>query len=269
MNKPNLSIIIPSYKDKYLYNTIDSLLKNAEWEIEIVVVLDWYKLDRPIIQDKRIKVVHLGKNRWMRWAINVWVLASSWEFLMRVDEHQDFWKWYDVILTKDCAENWIVTPRRFFLDPENWKVMDIPPVDYCDLVIMWEWPERKFTWLTNKKAAEDRKDILVDETFAMQGSCWVMRRSWWDKVIWELQSEGYWPLIQDSHEMVFKTWKAGWKLMVNKHTWHAHKHRGFKRTHNNWTKENPAECDKWFKYALDVWEGYYNELKKEGKLKYE
>lgn len=256
-----LSIIIPSYRDPYLHKTIDSLLDNSEGEIEIVVVLDWYWPEREIRNDKRIKIVHLWRNRWMRGAINAGVLASAWEFLMRVDEHQDFGKWYDVILTKDCKENWIVSPRRYFLDPEKWEVMDIKPVDYCDLIIMWNWEQRKFTWLTNDKIVDERKDVMIDETFAMQGSCWVMRRSWWDKVIWELQTEWYWPLIQDSHEMVFKTWKAGGKLMVNKNTWHAHKHRDFKRTHNNWTKENPAHCDAWFKYALDTWENYYNELK--------
>ena len=264
-----LSIVIPDYKDPYLWKTVESLLNNSQWEIEIVVVVDGCELVSKLPEDKRIKIVHLGANRWMRWAINAGVLVSKGDFIMRVDEHQTFGKWYDVILTKDCKENWIVTPRRFFLDPVKWEVMDIQPVDYCDLIIMGDQEERKFTGLTNSKVAEERKDIMIDETFAMQGSCWVMRRSWWDKVIWELQTEWYWPLIQDSHEMVFKTWKAWGKLMVNKKTWHAHKHRSFKRTHNNWTKENPAHCDAWFKYALDMWENYYNELKKEGKIKYE
>lgn len=32
---------------------------------------------------------------------------------------------------------------------------------------------------------------MVDETFAMQGSCWLMKRSWWDKVIGELDTKEY------------------------------------------------------------------------------
>ena len=32
--------------------------------------------------------------------------------------------------------------------------------------------------------------------------------------------------------MLFKTWNAGGKLMLNKKTWYAHKHRDFNRTHN-------------------------------------
>jgi hypothetical protein len=66
--------------------------------------------------------------------------------------------------------------------------------------------------------------------------------------------------------MVFKTWKAGGKLMVNKNTWHAHKHRSFARTHNNGTTENPANNDAGYKYALDTWKDYFEELLKDKKI---
>ncbi len=249
-----LSVIIPSYKDPLLHKTIDSLLENSEGEIEIVVVLDGYWPTTPIKDDKRIRIIHLGKNRGMRGAINAGVLISRGEFIMRVDEHQVFGKGYDRILTETCQDNWIVTPRRFFLDPVKWEVMDITFVDTMDLKIRGG----KFTGVDNKRI----NDIMIEESQAMQGSCWVMKRSWWDKVIGELQTEGYGPLIQDSHEMVFKTWKAGGKLMVNKNTWHAHKHRNFPRTHNNGSPENPAKNDEGYAYALKVWGDYYNEISK-------
>lgn len=251
-----LSIIIPSYKDPLLQKTIDSLLENAEGEIEIIAVLDGYWPTIPLKEDKRVKQLHLGKNRGMRDAINAGVAISSGEFLMRVDEHQVFGKGYDRILTESCQENWIVTPKRFFLDVVKWEVMDLEPVDYMDLKIVGTGAGRKFSGVARK--GDDSQPI--EESYAMQGSCWVMRRSWWDKVIGKLQTEGYGPLIQDSHEMVFKTWKAGGKLMVNKNTWHAHKHRNFPRTHNNGTEENPANCDAGYAYALKVWEPYYNDF---------
>ena len=93
----------------------------------------------------------------------------------------------------------------------------------------------------------------------MQGSAWLMPHRWWDEVIGELQTDGYGPLIQDSHEMVFKTWKKGGHLMTNKLTWHAHKHRSFPRTHHNGTAENPAKNDEGYAYALKVWRGYYEQ----------
>ena len=261
MQEIKLSVIIPSYKDPYSMNTIADLLAKSELgdKLEIIDVLDGYWPSFELIQDPRVRYVHLGKNRGMRDAINAGVAVSRGEFLMRVDEHQMFGQGYDRKLTRDCKPNWIITARRYFLDPVNWKVMEEHGyVDYMKLKISGG----KFTGVS--RPGDDK--LKIQESQAMQGSMWVMPRKWWDDVTGELQTEGYGPLIQDSHEMVFKTWKAGGKLMVNKNTWHAHKHRSFKRTHNNGTPENPANCDDGYAYAIKVWGDYYNELLKEGKL---
>jgi len=261
MPKIKLSVVIPSYKDPLSMKTIRDLLDKSELGdgLEIIDVLDGYWPSFEMIQDPRVRYVHLGKNRGMRGAINAGVLVSRGEFLMRVDEHQMFGQGYDRILTEQCEPNWIVTARRYFLDPVKWEVMkDEGFVDYMKLKISGG----KFTGVT--RPGDDSQKI--QESQAMQGSMWVMPRKWWDEVIGELQTEGYGPLIQDSHEMVFKTWKAGGKLMVNKNTWHAHKHRSFARTHNNGTAENPANCDAGYEYAIKVWGDYYNELVKDGKL---
>lgn len=253
-----LSIVIPSYKDPLLHKTIDSLLENAEGEIEVIPVLDGYWPLTPIKADPRIKIVHLGQNRGMRRAINAGVAVSKGEFIMRADEHQMFGKGYDRILTESCKENWIVTPRRYALDPVKWEIMtDIAPVDFMKLKIVNAGEGvRKFSGVE----APGDPYLKIQESMAMQGSCWVMRRAWWDKVIGELQNEGYGPHYQDSHEMVFKAWQAGGKLMVNKNTWHAHKHRSFPRTHNNGTPENPSNNEQCWAYALSVWEDYFNKI---------
>ena len=251
-----LSVIIPSYKDPLLQKTIDSLLQNSELgnELEVIAVLDGYWPTIPLNDDKRLRVVHLGGNRGMRGAINAGVDISRGEYLMRTDEHATFGKGYDHILTSQMEDNWIVTPRRYFLDVVKWEVMDIPPVDFMKLKIMnASEGVRKFSGV--EAPGDDSQ--LIQESMAMQGSCWVMKRSWWDKVIGELQNEGYGPHYQDSHEMVFKTWQAGGRLMVNKNTWHAHKHRDFPRTHNNGTPENPSNNEQCWAYSLKVWEDYF------------
>ncbi|KKS95271.1 MAG: hypothetical protein UV71_C0009G0007 [Microgenomates group bacterium GW2011_GWC1_43_13] len=251
-----LSIIIPSYKDPLLGKTIESLLENAEGEIEIIPVLDGYYPETPIKEDRRIRVVHLGRNQGMRRAINAGVSVARGEFLMRNDEHQMFGKGYDVILTRDCQPNWIITPRRYALDPVKWEIMkEVPPVDFMKLKIVNMAPGvRKFSGVE----APGDPGKPIQESMAMQGSCWVMPHAWWDKVIGELENEGYGPHYQDSHEMVFKTWQAGGKLMVDKNTWHAHKHRNFPRTHNNGTAENPSNNESCWAYSLSIWEDYYN-----------
>jgi len=261
-----LSVVIPSYKDKLLHKTIDDLLEHSELgdELEIIPVLDGYWPEQPIKDDKRIRIVHLGANVGMRRAINAGVRVSRGEFIMRADEHQSFGQGYDRILTETCESNWIVTPRRYALDPIKWEIMkEIPPVDYMKLKIQnCGNGVRKFAGV--EAPGDDSQ--LIQESQAMQGSCWVMPKSLWDNVIGELQNEGYGPHYQDSHEMVFKVWKAGGNLMVNKNTWHAHKHRGFPRTHSNGTKENPSNNEQCWTYSLSVWEDYYNQLKAEKKL---
>ncbi len=247
-----VSVIIPSYKDPLLHKTIDSLLDNAEGEIEIVVVLDGYWPEKEIRKDPRIKVLHLGKNRGMRGAINAGVLISSGEYIMRTDEHCMFDKGYDVKLTKRLKDNWIVYPKRYYLDTEKWEVMDKAPNIYNKLVV--DTDHGKWSGVNWKSRETERSDKDIDESMAMQGSCWIMKRSWWDKVIGELQSEGYGILYGDSHEMVFKTWKAGGKLMVNKNTWHAHKDRTFPRTHHYGTKL----AEPGWTYSLNLWKVYYD-----------
>jgi GT2 family glycosyltransferase len=252
-----LSIIIPSYKDSLLVKTINSLLENSELgdQIEIIAVLDGYWPSFELVQDPRVRYIHLGKNVGMRRAINAGVAISRGEFIMRADEHQMFGKGYDRILTETCEDNWIVTPRRYALDVVKWEIMDeIPVVEFMKLKIQdCGNGIRKFSGVEAPGNVEQR----IQESMAMQGSCWLMKRSWWDKVIGELQNEGYGPHYQDSHEMVFKTWQNGGKLMVNKDTWHAHKHRSFPRTHNNGTKENPSNNEQCWTYSLSVWEDYY------------
>lgn len=256
-----LSCIVPSYKDPFLIPTVQSLLDKSELgeELEVIIVLDgYYPPGDQIISDPRVRYVHLGKNRGMRGAINAGVDVARGEFLLRTDEHCAFGQGYDRILTESCEPNWIVTARRFYLDPVHWEIMDIPPVD-CEKLVIQEG--KKFSGQKWDSRAKELQDEPIIESMAMQGSMWVMPHKWWDEVIGELQTEGYGPLIQDSHEMVFKTWKAGGKLMVNKNIWFAHRHRDFGRTHNNGTAENPAKQDDGYKYALDVWGDYYrNEI---------
>lgn len=251
-----LSVIIPSYKDPLLTTTIDSLLLNSELDdnLEIIAVFDGYWPTFQIRGDKRVRYVHIGKNGGMRRSINAGVRVSRGKYIMRTDEHCMFAKGFDRIMTDSCQDDWIMTSRRYFLDPVKWVAMDIPYIDYEKLIIQ---DGIKFAGARWKERDEERKDVIIDETMAMQGSCWVMPRSWWEKVIGELQTEGYGPSYQDSHEMIFKTWKAGGKMMLNKNTWFAHKHRDFPRTHQEGSKENPSNREESWAYSLSVWRDYY------------
>ena len=91
-----LSIIIPSYKDPLLNNTMQSILDNFETDYEIIPVIDGY--DPPeLVKHPRIKPIILKENGGMRNAINTGVEASTGKYLMRADEHIMFCKGYDKI----------------------------------------------------------------------------------------------------------------------------------------------------------------------------
>ena len=251
-----LSVIIPSYKDPLLVKTINSLLEGSELgaDLEIIAVLDGYKPDFELVKDPRVKYLQLGKNRGMRDAINTGVLASKGEFIMRTDEHCMFAKGFDKAMVEACQPNWIMTAVRYALDPVKWEVMkDVPPFVYEKLKIRdgkfegQRWPSRD----------KDRKDIMIDETMAMQGSCWVMPRKWWDEVIVELDAKNYGQMYQDQHEMIFKTWKAGGKMMLNKNTWFAHKHYSFSRTHSYGSQSGDPNIS----HCIKEWGDFYlNEI---------
>lgn len=260
-----LSVIIPAYKDPYLVKTIESLLSNSQLgeELEIIAVLDGFWPSFKLVTNPRVRYIHLGQNRGMRGAINAGIRIATGEFFMRLDEHCSFGLGYDKILTDSCKENEIMTARRYYLNPISWEVMqDKGYVDYEKLTIQHvDGDVRKFAGKPWRDLDKARKDIMIDETQAMQGSMWIANRKFFLKTVGELQTEGYGPLIQDSVEVCMKYWKAGGRLMLNKNTWFAHKHRSFSRTHNNGSKENPAKQNEGYTYSLEQWEEYYiNEL---------
>ncbi len=236
--------------------------------MEIIVVLDGDWPESQIKRHDQVRVVHLGKNRGMREAINAGVAVAQGEFILRADQHCSFAKGYDRILSEDCQPNWIMTATRYFLDPVKWEVMeDLPPVITEKLVIQ---NEKKFSGVKWRNRDKVFKNDDLIESMAMQGSMWLMPRAWWKKVIVELQTEGYGQMYQDSHEMIFKTWKAGGKLMVSKKTWFAHKHRSFLKGRHEGTKENPSNRGVNFDaggYALSQWREYYEkEIKPKWKI---
>ncbi len=261
-----LSCVIPAYQDPFVIPTIDSLLLNSELgnKLEIVVCLDGFWPNFELREDPRVIYVHLGANRGMRGAINAGVSIARGEFLLRSDQHCMFAKGYDKILTEQCPKDAIMTTTRYFLDPVKWERMDLPPVYHEKLVIQGG---QKFAGQRWSSRDEELKDVPITETMAMQGSMWIMSHEWWNKVIVELQTEGYGQMYQDSHEMIFKTWKAGGKMLLNKNTWFAHKHRSFVQGRHEGTKENSSLRGESGLYALKVWGDYYNnEIKPKWKI---
>lgn len=235
-----LSIIIPSYKDKDLQRTIDDLNNKAIGDVQIIAVLDGY--NEEVKGAETLQTPRVG----MREVINRGVEISSGDYIMKCDAHCIFDEGFDVKLLEDIEDDWVVIPRRFFLDTDKWEIMtDENPVDYERLVI--DKPDKigGVKWRTR---ARQRKDILIDETPVFQGSCWIMSRKHWNR-IGGLPEEGYGSFTQEPIQIALKTWLGGGKVMVNKKTWYAHKHRKFGRN----THINSKEVRRGNKYSQDYW----------------
>ena len=254
-----LSVIIPDYKDPLLIKTIESLLETSKLgdDLEIIAVIDGYEPTFKLLNDPRVIYVHKGRNEGMRKSINAGVRLARGKFIMRTDEHCIFADGFDKEMVDTCRPNWIMTAVRYFLDTDKWEVMDKEPVVYEKLKIRdLGNGKHKFEGRVWHSRTVEHKNKMIDQTMAMQGSCWVMRKSWWEKVIVELDTKNYGTMYQDSHEMQFKTWQAGGKLVINKNTWFAHKHVSFPRTHQHSRKDWEPGC----KYSYNKWKDYYEKV---------
>jgi len=232
---PDLSVIIPSRNDEFLQKTIDDVLAKAVEEVEIIAVLDGYWPQTLLKDDPRVIVLHQGtvhNSLGMRASINDGISLSRGKYIMKTDEHCMFDEGFDVKLKADCEDNWVVIPRRYRLDAEKWKIIEDgrPPIDYMFL----DYPYKTKGDVTDglhgnewKGRFLERKDIPIDDTMSWQGSCWFMKRSYWDK-IGPLDSALYGTFTHEAQEIGNKVWLGGGRLIVNKKTWYAHFHKGHK-----------------------------------------
>ncbi|OGH16338.1 MAG: hypothetical protein A3C30_03095 [Candidatus Levybacteria bacterium RIFCSPHIGHO2_02_FULL_40_18] len=234
-----LSIIIPSVNDPYLQSTVDDIRANAKTDPEIIVVFDGVKG-----KVAGAKAIYISERMGMRNAINVGVANSKSDYIIKTDEHCMFGENFDVKLIRDYSDDhWVMIPRRYKLDVEKWEVINEPPIDYEKLVVR---PE-KISGVYWSGRREQRKNIMLDETMVFQGSFYLMSRKHWDW-LGGLQEEGYGPFAQEAIEIALKTWLGGkGKVITNKNTWYAHRHRDFRRAAKPWgISEGNA-------YSKDFW----------------
>lgn len=219
-----VSILIPACNEPYWARTVDEVFEKARGEIEVITILDgshWpteFPKDRP-----NLTIIH-GARRGMRGAVNACFALAKGEFVMKYDAHCSISEGFDLIFQADCDADWVVTPRRYSLDAETWQAKpDKPSVEYEYLnpeLRGRAWPQRK----------HERKGILVDEDMSFQGSCYFMRRAYWE-YLELLDDVNYASIWNEAQEVGLKAWLSGGRLMVNKKVdflhWHKLIHRGY------------------------------------------
>lgn len=260
MTSSLVSVVIPSRNEKYLKKTVDDLLAKATGEIEITVILEGYwPQTEEFSQDPRVRYVHFTTPRGMRGAINAGVDVSKGEFILKCDAHCMFSDGYDELLKRSCGEKTIVVPRRYALEPEGWMIENNPkyPVDYMYLSndlhgVVWD----------EKNKDEELKKNPIDELMSAQGSCWIMRKEYFE-YLELLDEKTYGTFWQEFQEIGLKCWLSGGRVLINKNSWYAHWHkpstigRGYSlpagekeqtiKMVNRWLTEKP-----WHKQIYDI-----------------
>lgn len=222
MIKDLVTVVIPSRNEPYLNQTIADLLIKSRGQIEINVVLDGYwPKDVDILQEPRVIYIHRTEPRGMRAGINSAVAVSRGEYIMKTDAHCMFAEGWDLKLKADCPDNTVVVPRRYRLDPELWSIIvdHRPPIDYMHLGADLRGAESRDLNLRN-----DLKMIEIDDLMSFQGSCWFMKKDYFD-FLELMDEESYGSFFNEAQEIGLKAWLSGGRVIVNKKTWYAHWHK--------------------------------------------
>jgi hypothetical protein len=257
-----LTVVIPARNEIYLQQTVDDIFTKAAGDIEVITVFDNY-WPSPILRDRPgLTMIHWGGRRGMRAAINAAADIGKGDYLMKVDAHCLFADGFDETLKADCDGDWLVTPRRYSLDADNWTRKDKPPVDYEYLSYPYQDGEEvglhaKYWWAERDRA---RRAYKVDENLSFQGSCWFMPMAYFRSLVYPMDEPNYGLFIGEPQEIGLKVWLSGGKCMVNKNTWYAHLWKGkpYRELHQKtygipYTRVGHKEVVKGNKYSTDFW----------------
>lgn len=227
-----ISVIVPSRNERFLQPTVADLLAKSRADTEVIVVLDGYWPNPPLPDDPRLKILHRGQSQGMRPAINSAVQMATGKYLLKCDAHTMWDEGYDAKLRADYHEdNWILTLRRYALDPEAWAIDRTNPkypIDYHYLSNPKNTPGDSTpglhgtAWTARR---EERKAILIDDEMSSQGSGWFMSRKHWDW-LGPLETHNYGNFVHEFQELGLKTWLGGGAVKVTKNTWYAHLYKG-------------------------------------------
>ena len=225
MSRSKVSVIIPARKEPYIRETLDAILSNAVGDIEVILVLDGVIPDYELPDDKRIRIYRNSTPQGMRPSINAAVDVAKGKYILKVDAHCMIGEGWDKILKADCDDNWVVIPRRYWLDAPTWSITDRPLVDsmYCVYPFKQVYNPRLTARPWPERAARHEDEMLLED-MSYQGSMWFMHRAHWHRIGGMDPKDGYGTFGEEPQEIGLKTQLGPWegKIMRNKKTWYAH-----------------------------------------------
>lgn len=255
----DLTVIIPARNEPYLNKTTEEILTKSG--ANVCVILDGYDYEPPKINyPERISYLAYPKGKaHLREAMNKAVAECNTKYVMKLDAHCLLDENFDQKLIEAHHPNWVQIPRRKRLDANNWKVIEDGrmPVDYEYIIFphLLFNPDnvlssKGFIWGSPwDELAKERADILIDDTPHIQGSCYFMEKSWFNRCGFMDMKYTNWAM--EAEEVVFKTVAEGGRAVVNKTTWYAHLHKS--REDRRWFKIYEEDNFASNSYAYNLW----------------
>lgn len=236
-----VSVIIPSRNETHLVNTGETVLQRtirdtyekATGDCEVLVSFDGppYQTLPPY---PNLKTFCLPQSHGLKHNLNLLINEAKGKYIFKLDAHCMVSKGFDEMLQASMEDNWIVTPRFYVLNAEEWKWQDDKFYDYFYLPCPFtdhrkmfrfraggHWPER----------TKERLNIPIDENMKLHGSSFFISKDFFTKKLEGIAQNWIDPSSGEDIEMSLKTWLGPWdgKLMVNKKVWYAHMHKGGQR----------------------------------------
>lgn len=261
-----VSVLIPARKELYIRETVRDLFDNRSGAIEVIVILDGDTPEYKLPRKKGLKVLRNKTVKGMRPSINDAAAIATGDYLMKLDAHCTVGEGWDEILKADCADNWIVVPRRYWLDAPKWEVIPFKlihgkPMEYVDaMAYLYPFYRPYCPRLTARpwrEYANKHKDEMVVEDMSFQGSCWFMTKKHFNR-LGGMDAKGYGTFGEEAQDIGLRTQLGPWQgaIMRNKKTWYAH----WSKPSSHW-KADPEvagrvtneERENGYKFCFDFW----------------
>lgn len=236
-----MSILIPARNEMFLSRTVEDILTHKEGNTEVVVVLDGYWPDPPVVDNPNVVLIHHSESIGQRAATNEAARLSKSKYLMKVDAHCAFDQGFDVKMMADMQDDWTMVPVMRNLHAFDWVCPDghrryQSPSGDC--TVCGKPTTRDMVWIAknNPQSTAYRFDTdmhfqyhnewgkkqqgELTESMSIQGSCFMVTREKWFGL--DICSEEFNSWGQQGVEVACKTWLSGGKVIVNHKTWYAH-----------------------------------------------
>lgn len=236
-----LSVLIPARNEEFLQRTIDDVFAHSEGDIEILVALDNWEDELPVIQEtERLKVITTKAGQ--RGATNALARMATGNYVMKLDAHCSMSQGFDVKMLEDTQDDAILVPSLGNLHAYDWVCPKghrhfqgkYETCDQCgstDLIkdIQWKIIAKPimssfyFDTSLHFQYCPIQSDKLVSETMSLQGSCFMISKErYFDLNICD-EEFGSWG--QQGTETSCKSWLSGGKVLSTKRAYYGHQFR--------------------------------------------